>query len=159
MAQIFNMEIVFDLLSRIIIKKTLSQFSICKRVHSWSLSHPMLKEIKPKKSYVQNKISRNRLRESNLMFVASNALVASSCDSNWMNAKFLLILMFNIFPYRSKCLSRSLVRVWIGSKLITNKVFEGFILAEDFLEPPGLLIPRSCCKTEFCWITSIEKSD
>lgn len=32
-----------------------------------------------------------------------------------------------------------------GSKLITNKVFEGFELAEDFLELSGLLPPRSCC--------------
>jgi hypothetical protein len=36
--------------------------------------------------------------------------------------------------------------VLIGSKLITNRVFEGFVLAEDLLGLPGLLPPRSCCK-------------
>ncbi len=81
------------------------------------------------------------------MFAVCNALVASSCDSYWTNAKFLLILTLTIFPYGSKCLSKSLVLVWWVSKLITNKVFEGLVLAEDFLEPPGLLMPRSCCHT------------
>lgn len=57
--------------------------------------------------------------------------------------------MFIIFPYKSKCFSRSLVLVWIGSKLITNRVFEGFVFAGGFFESSGLLIPRSCYNTEY----------
>lgn len=79
--------------------------------------------------------------------MASNALVASSCDSYCTKAKFLLILTFNILPYGSKCLSMSFGLVLIGSKLITNKVFEGLVLAaEDLLGLACLLPPRSCCK-------------
>lgn len=81
------------------------------------------------------------------MFVASIALVASSWDSYWMNAKFLLILTFIIFPYGSKCLSKSLVLVWYGSKLMTNNVFEGLEFVEDFLVLSGLLVTRSCWNT------------
>lgn len=82
------------------------------------------------------------------MLVASNAFVASSCESNWMKAKFLLILIFKILPYGSKCLSKSLVLVVIWSKLITNKVFVGLILAEDLLglPPPDRRPSRSCCE-------------
>lgn len=61
-----------------------------------------------------------------------------------MKPKFLLILTFSIFPYGSKCLSRSLVLVWTVSKLMTNKVFEGLVLAEDLLELSALLTSRSC---------------
>lgn len=80
------------------------------------------------------------------MLVASKALVASSCDSNWMKAKFLLILTFTSLPYGSKCLSKSFVLVLIGSKFITNNVFEGLELADILLELTDLLPPRSCYK-------------
>lgn len=105
-------------------------------------------------------ISAVLLQKANLICCASNALVASSCDSNCTNAKFLLILTFDILPYGSKCLSRSLVLVRIGSKLMTNRVFEGLGLADDLLGlPPGLLIPRSCCITTISWIHSMQNNN
>ena len=96
--------------------------------------------------YIKNELA---CKGSDLMLVASNALVASSCDSNWMKAKFLLILIFKIFPYGSKCLSKSLILVLIGSKFMTNKVFVGLTLAGDLLELPDRLPPRSCWKYNF----------
>lgn len=71
--------------------------------------------------------------------------MASSCASYWINAKFLLILTFTIFPYGSKCLSRSRVLVLSASKLITKRVLEGLMPDEDLREPPPDLLspPRS----------------
>lgn len=82
-------------------------------------------------------------KERNLEFVASSALVASSCNSYWINAKFLLILTLTIFPYGSKCLSKSRVLVLSASKLMTKRVLEGRRL-DDLLEPLDLVgAPRS----------------
>lgn len=80
-----------------------------------------------------------------LPLVPSNALVASSCTSNWTNAKFFLILTFATLPYLSKCLSRSRILVLIGSKLITNKVLVGLALVGDLLKLPFRPALRSSC--------------
>lgn len=90
---------------------------------------------------------------TNLMLVDSKAFAASSCVSNWTNAKFRLMRTFKILPYGSKCLSISRILVLIGSKFITNNVLVGLLFATD-LEPSRNRGPRSACykkgKSQVC---------